>query len=409
MAKVLAKNETATDLLIYGEIGESWWWGDDPITGKSVAAALKNIPAGRPINLRINSSGGDVGEALAIYNLLSERRSDVTTYIDGYALSAASFIALAGHRVISPPSSIWMLHNPHTIAFGDCHAMRKAAEILDTHRDALLSIYADRTGQDEVDIIAALDDETWFTGAEAVDFGLATELADEDLPAETTAKNYIPPLFRAAATKADREKIAALGWKFQPTRRKASNSYRFKPVAANYQLKEEPEPMANSQSQSQPPENSELLQIRNEVAALRTNLAETTQQLDQTLSTLAARDAEILNLQRRAAIANEYSALRRQAEALNRDGKLSKVQFAKLFGNDPAADIEALAADENYAVRLGRIEGAIDVATAAEASLQTEFRTESSSTEQHERGEEAAEPATVQAARESIENAWRTK
>ncbi len=190
------------EIFIYGAIGESWYWDEESLTGKTIRDQLAVIPKGEHIDLRINSGGGDVGEAMAIYNLLSARSADITTHIDGYCCSAASFIALAGDEVISPESSIWMIHNPSTIAWGTAAEMRKVADVLDTHRDAVLGIYTERTGRSRDEIIAALDAETWFTGAEAQEFGLATKVVN-DAP---VVEQVLPKNLVAMAKKGDRQK-----------------------------------------------------------------------------------------------------------------------------------------------------------------------------------------------------------
>src|SRR5207245_2693046 len=115
--------------------------------------------------VRINSPGGSVGDGLAIYNSLARRRADVTTFVDGYALSCASFIALAGNKVVIAENALMMIHNPWGYAQGDAREMRRMADMLDTHKRGMLTIYMEKTGKSEAELDRLLDDETWFTGA----------------------------------------------------------------------------------------------------------------------------------------------------------------------------------------------------------------------------------------------------
>ena len=56
------------ELLLYGEISDATWWGDE-VTPRQFADDLSTC-TGKDLVVRINSPGGDVFAAQAIYNLL---------------------------------------------------------------------------------------------------------------------------------------------------------------------------------------------------------------------------------------------------------------------------------------------------------------------------------------------------
>ena len=166
------------EMVIDGPIGKSWY---DP-TGTSAAEfrkALNAIPKGKKVLVRINSEGGAVGDALTIYNLLQERGEDVTTKIDGYALSSASIIALAGYRVDCPKSAILMIHEPWSMTVGDEADHEKAAKMLKTHGETIAQIYAARTGKSIDEMRDLMKAESWFSGSEAIAAGLADPSEDD--------------------------------------------------------------------------------------------------------------------------------------------------------------------------------------------------------------------------------------
>lgn len=168
-----AKDKTA-EILLYGAIGKSFW-DESGVSAKEFTEALNEIPKGTKITIGINSQGGSIGEGLAIHNAIARRSDEITARIDGYALSAGSFIPLAAGKVVSPESAVWMIHKGWSMAQGNADEFRKQADLLDKHDDALVAIYADRTGKEPGAILQALADETWLTGAEAVEWGLADE------------------------------------------------------------------------------------------------------------------------------------------------------------------------------------------------------------------------------------------
>lgn len=310
------------ELFIYGEIGESWW-DDESVTASAVAEALSNISKDQPINLRINSPGGDVSHGLAIYNQLRQR-SNVTAYIDGYALSAASFIALAADTVVSPVSSVWMIHNPMTIAFGDATELRHQAEVLDTHLDAVLSIYVDRSGMSEKEIRQLLDDETWITGAEAVELGFATRVSDDPVAVE----QRLPRQYKVSVQNSGkREKLMAMGWTFGRT-----------PIAANAKSVKEVA-MTNGN------------ELNKEVEQLRADLSETQAQL-----------GALRKTHQKAALHLQYMQLRAVAlQHVALTNRLTEDEFAEDFG-DITSDLEKLEGmtAEDAAIELKVIGRSID-------------------------------------------------
>jgi len=84
------------EVLIHDEIGT---YG---ISARCFLAELGALPEGAAIDLRLNSPGGSVFDAVAIHNALSRHAGTVTVWIDGIAASAASYIAMAGDEIVMP-------------------------------------------------------------------------------------------------------------------------------------------------------------------------------------------------------------------------------------------------------------------------------------------------------------------
>lgn len=162
----------AATLYLYDEIGPSAW---GLIDAASVLAALAQLN-GLPINLRINSPGGDVFEAFAIYNALARHNAPVTVDIDALAASAASVIAMAGQTIRIAENAMVMIHDPQTVAVGGAEDMRKTADVLDQVTDSIAGTYAARTGLPLETIKPLMASETWLRAREAVDQGFADEI-----------------------------------------------------------------------------------------------------------------------------------------------------------------------------------------------------------------------------------------
>ncbi|QTD94334.1 Clp protease ClpP [Burkholderia anthina] len=171
---------------LYDVIAADDWWGG--ISAASFVQQLASISAPN-IHLRINSPGGDVFEARAMAQAIREHASNIIAHVDGYAASAATFLAIACEKVIMAEGSMFMIHRGSCLAWGTGDDLRATAELLDKVDASLVASYAKKTGQSDDDIIAWMDAETWFSADEAVELGFADELATDDMPENSSRWN----------------------------------------------------------------------------------------------------------------------------------------------------------------------------------------------------------------------------
>jgi len=171
-----AASDNAAEISIFDRIGENWdgtGW-----TSQKMAAILRNIGP-RDITVSINSPGGDMFEGIAIYNQLAEHPAEVSIKVIGVAASAASVVAMAGDKIAIGAGSFLMIHNAWGVVIGNRHDFTDAAALFAPFDEAMVGIYAARTGQKPKDVAAMMDAETWISAQSAVDKGFA----DEMLPA----------------------------------------------------------------------------------------------------------------------------------------------------------------------------------------------------------------------------------
>lgn len=159
-------------MAIYDEIGA---YG---VSAKGFLAELGALPDRTPVDLRLNSPGGSVFDAVAIYNALKRHAGTVTVWIDGIAASAASYIAMAGDEIVMPENAFLMIHDPSGLAMGTAGDMRAMAEALDKIAGSLVRGYAAKSGKPDDEIAALMAAETWFDAADAVAAGFADRLAE---------------------------------------------------------------------------------------------------------------------------------------------------------------------------------------------------------------------------------------
>jgi ATP-dependent protease ClpP protease subunit len=165
-------------ITMFDVIGEDFWSGGG-ITAKGVAAQLRAI-GDRPVEVQINSPGGDMFEGIAIYNVLREHPQSITVKVMGMAASAASIIAMAGDTVEIGAASFIMIHNCWVLAMGNRHDMRETAEFLAPFDAAMADVYAARSGQKAAEVAKWMDAETFMSGSQAIERGFADALLAAD-------------------------------------------------------------------------------------------------------------------------------------------------------------------------------------------------------------------------------------
>lgn len=189
-------NAGTVDIYIYGDVeGDSYdWWTDEVIESETSANhfrdELAKYPNATQINIYINSYGGSVFEGTAIYNQLRRNPAHKTVYIDGFACSVASVIAMAGDEIVMPRNALMMIHNMWMGAVGNSAELRKAADDLDVINTAGRSAYLAKAGDKlpEAKLIEMMDAETWLTAEDCITYGLADRLADQDADMKNAAE-----------------------------------------------------------------------------------------------------------------------------------------------------------------------------------------------------------------------------
>lgn len=174
---------SAPELLLYGPISsrESWW--EDRVTpqqfNRELAALGDDVPE---IVVRINSGGGDVFAANAIFTRLKDHPAKITVKIDGWAASAATIIAMAGDSIKIARNGVFMIHDPAMTVWDTFRAedFEKMAEELKVIKQSIVNTYAMKTGKATEDIEQLMSNETWWTGDTAVENGFCDELMFED-------------------------------------------------------------------------------------------------------------------------------------------------------------------------------------------------------------------------------------
>jgi ATP-dependent Clp protease protease subunit len=135
---------------------------------------LDSEDPGKDIYLYINSPGGSVTDALAIYDTMNYIKSDVSTISIGMAASAAAFLLSSGakNKRFALPHSKIMIHQPSSGTRGRVSDMEIDLEESIRLKKLLEEIMSSNTGQKIAKIHSDMERDYYMTANEAKEYGI---------------------------------------------------------------------------------------------------------------------------------------------------------------------------------------------------------------------------------------------
>lgn len=151
------------------------------------------------IDLHINSPGGFVYDAVAMFEALDAHPATVDVHIDGLAASAASYLAMAGDTREIARGGRMMIHDAQILAMGSPADLREAAELGDEVSNDIAGYYAGRAGGTVAGWRTAMTATTWYSSQQAKDAGLVDTVTGTDSGPDNRTR-LIQARHRALAT-----------------------------------------------------------------------------------------------------------------------------------------------------------------------------------------------------------------
>ena len=186
-------NPNVLEIRLYGEVkpDEYDYWNGEKIESKTsqdyFAEELDKHRGVTEIILYINSCGGSVEQGYGIYANLKRHPAHKTCYIDGFANSIASIVAMSSDKIVMYPNSMMGIHNAMQFCFGNANELRKAADDLDKLMEGNRQIYLERSnGKITLEkLTELLDAETMLTAEECLQYGFCDEIEGKQMLADT--------------------------------------------------------------------------------------------------------------------------------------------------------------------------------------------------------------------------------
>lgn len=129
------------------------------------------------ITFKINSPGGSVVSALAMYDMISALNVETEAFVYGLCASAATYMLVAVDKAVASPSSTIMIHPCAGGLYGTLKEIEADLEYFASLQNRVLAIYASKTGKTAEEIEEIWEPAKYFTAEEALEFGLIDEIA----------------------------------------------------------------------------------------------------------------------------------------------------------------------------------------------------------------------------------------
>lgn len=144
----------------------------------------------KEVVVNIRSTGGDVNDALLIYESLAALDAKITTRCFGYTASAATIIAQAadeGCREIAS-SALYLVHMSSSSVEGNAADLSERIDLLKKTDDRIASLYASRSGREKEHFVELMGQNggrgRWLNPEEVVELGLADAVIGNEEPSK---------------------------------------------------------------------------------------------------------------------------------------------------------------------------------------------------------------------------------
>ena len=169
------------EISLNGYIDEEVWFGDE-ITPDSLHETLYEPGAdlSEDVHIRLNSYGGSCNAAVRMHDDLVAYPGDVTISISGTAASAATVLAMAADVLEMSPGSLFMIHDPSTLAFGNEADLMDAINMLRACKESIINVYQKRTHAGRDQIAKMMRDTTWMDAEAALAYGFIDRVTESN-------------------------------------------------------------------------------------------------------------------------------------------------------------------------------------------------------------------------------------
>ena len=158
--------------MLNGYIDDEVWFGDE-ITPDALHALLyaEGKDHTEDVHIRLNSYGGSCNAAVRMHDDMVSYPGKVSITVSGTAASAATVLCMAANHLEMTPGSLWMIHDPSTVAIGNVRDMKDAIHLLEACKESILNVYCTRIKITRDQAANLMAKTTWMDAQKALEDG----------------------------------------------------------------------------------------------------------------------------------------------------------------------------------------------------------------------------------------------
>lgn len=129
-----------------------------------------------PIDMFINSEGGEVFSAFSAVDRIKSSKVPVHTYVEGFCASAATLLSVCAHKRYIRKNGFMLIHQVRSGMWGTFAEFEDEMENLELIMKYIKQIYLTNTKIPESDLNEILKHDTYLNAEECVKYGLVDEI-----------------------------------------------------------------------------------------------------------------------------------------------------------------------------------------------------------------------------------------
>ncbi len=168
------------EINLNGYIDDEVWFGDE-ITPESLHESLygANNEYADDVHIRLNSYGGSCNAATRMFDDIRAYPGNVRITVSGTAASAATVLSMAADKLEMTPGSLWMIHDPSIVAWGNERDLMDSINLLRACKESILNVYCKRCRRRREDIADMMTATTWLDAQSALDSGFIDAITED--------------------------------------------------------------------------------------------------------------------------------------------------------------------------------------------------------------------------------------